>query len=230
MTEQEQPLAAYYLGLLEGEEHLGAERAIRSDAALRARCIAWPNVIAAITMGALIFDRHRVEGRMEQRLIQRARLERPAKVHSYRALRVARRGLVWVTLAGLIALAAVFGYLAFSPDEPISGRAVALTENGATGVLLPRYEERLFALIFWGLPPLQADDTWQVWLVRESGAVEPGPMFSEDGDGRAAVTIDPNLIEISDELIGFAVSRDNPAERSDGTPSADDILYQFPRR
>ncbi len=230
MAEQERPIAAYYLGLLDGEEELEVERLLRSDAGLRRRCSGWPNVIAAITMGTLVFDRDRVEGRLEQRLIQRARLERPSQVRSYRTVRAVRRGTVWLTLVALTVLVAVLGYLAFSPDQPISGRAVALTEDGTTGVLLPRYDERLFALIFWGLPPLPPNESWQVWLVRESGAVEPGPLFLEDEEGRAAITINPNLIESADALIGFAVSRDNPDERAEGTPSSEDILYQFPRR
>ncbi len=230
MAEPDPPAAAFYLGLLDGEERAEAERAIRSDADRRRRHRGWPNAIAAITFGALVFDRQPVEGRLEQRLIQRARLERPPRVRSYPALSAAGRSARWIVLAGLLVLVAVFGYLAFSPEDPISGRAVALTEGGGTGVLLPRYEERLFALIFWGLPEIGAEQTWQIWLVRESGAVEPGPTFLGDDEGRAAISINPNLIETEDELIGFAVSRDNPARRSGETAAADDILYQFPRR
>ncbi len=230
MTDREPPVAAYFLGLLDDAERIEVEDALRSGGELGRRCAIWPNVSAAITFGALAIDRHSAEGRLEQRLIQRARAERPPAVRSYPALRAARRGAIWAALAAAVTLAALFGYLAFSPQEPISGRAVALTEDGATGVLLPRYEERLFALIFWGLPPLDGEDAWQIWLVRESGAVEPGPVFREDGEGRAAITLNPNLIETDDALIGFAVSRDNPAERASETPSSDNILYQFPRR
>ena len=229
MSTAEPPLAAYYLGLLEGEERIEVERSIRSNPALRRRCASWANAVAAITCASLIIDQSAVEARFEQRLIQRARIERPPKVRSSRTLRVARRGAFWLALAGLVAVAAVFGALAFRADDPISGRAVALTEDGVTGVLLPRYEDRLFALIFWGLPQLQPGESWQLWLVRESGAVEPGPVFTRDAEGRAAVSINPNELESEDALIGFAVSRDDPAARSDGTPSSDDILYQFSR-
>ena len=134
-------------------------------------------------------------------------------MRSSRTLRVARRGAIWLALAGLVAVAVIFGVLAFRADDPISGRAVALTEDGVTGVLLPRYEDRLFALIFWGLPQLQAGESWQLWLVRESGAVEPGPIFARDQEGRAAVSINPNDLESDDALIGFAVSRDDPTRR-----------------
>lgn len=230
MTNSEPPLAAYFLGLLERDERVEVERLLRSDAALRRRCVAWPNAMAAITCASLVIDHSAVEARLEQRLIQRARIERPPALRARRPLHVAQRSAIWLALAALVAVAAVFGVLAFRADDPISGRAVALTEDGATGVLLPRYEERLFALIFWGLPQLEPGDTWQLWLVRASGAVEPGPTFARDAEGRAAVSINPNDLESDDELIGFAVSRDNPADRTDDTPSSEDILYQFARQ
>ena len=229
MTETEQSTGAFYLGLLEDDERAALELLVRSDPRVRRRCASWPNAAAAITCGTLVIERGSVEGRLEQRLIQRARIARPPTVRSHRTLRVARRGLVWLLVVALVAAAVIFGVLAFRADEPISGRAVALNADGSIGVLLPKYEERLFALIFWGLPELEFNETWQLWLVRESGAVEPGPTFSRDHDGRAAVTIDPNTLESDDELIGFVVSRDNPVLRRDGTPSSDDILYQFPR-
>ena len=230
MTESTQSTAAYYLGLLDGEQAASVERLVRSDPHVRGRCASWPNAAAAITCGTLIVDRGSFEARLEQRLIQRARIIRPPSVRSPRTLQAARRGVVWIALGALLAVAVMFGVLAFRADEPISGRAIALTPDGTTGVLLPRYEDRLFALIFWGLPELSANEIWQVWLVRESGAVDPGPTFLRDDEGRAAITIDPNTLETDDELIGFVVSRDDPSRRQDGTPSSDDILYQFPRR
>lgn len=226
----DRPLAAFYLGLLEGAERDPVEGVVRSDPALRGRCAAWPTAVAAITCATLVIDRSNVEARLEQRLIQRARIERPPKVRSRRTLRAARRGAIWLIVGALVAIAAIFGVLAFRADDPISGEAVALTEDGVTGVLLPHYEQQLFALVFWGLPELEAGETWQLWLVRESGAVEPGPIFQRDAEGRAAVSLNPNVLEADDALIGFAVSRDDPAERTDGTPSSDDILYQFARR
>lgn len=230
MTETTPSTGAFYLGLLDQEQQDEVERLVRSDPRVRGRCASWPNAAAAITCGTLVIDRGNIEARLEQRLIQRARLARPPAVRSPRLLQVARRGLVWALVAGLVALAIVFGLLAFQPEEPISGRAVALNDDGTTGVLLPRYEQRLFALIFWGLPELQPGETWQLWLVRESGAVEPGPIFQRDDDGRAAVTVHPNDLESDDELIGFAISRDDPSRRRDNTPSSEDILYQFSRR
>lgn len=230
MTETKQSIGAYYLGLLREPERATVERLVRSDPRVRSRCVSWPNAAAAITCGTLIVDDAAVEARLEQRLIQRARMARPPSVRSPKMLRAARRGGRWIVLIGLVALAIIFGLLAFRGDEPISGRAVALNEDGTAGVLLPKFEDRLFALIFWGLPELGLNETWQIWLVRESGAVEPGPTFLRDADGRAAVTIDPNTLESEDELIGFAVSRDDPSRRQDGTPSSDDILFQFPRR
>ncbi len=228
MIETRQLTGAYFLGLLDQQERASVERLVRSDPRIRGRCASWPNAAAAITCGTLIIDPGNLEARLEQRLIQRARVARQPSVRSPKTLQVARRGALWLLLVGLVAVAVVFGVLAFRADEPISGRAVALNPEGTTGVLLPQYEERLFALIFWGLPQLEGDESWQLWLVRESGDVEPGPTFLRDDDGRAAVTIDPNTLESDDELIGFVVSRDDPARRQDETPSSEDILYQFP--
>lgn len=230
MTEETQSIGAYFLGLLRQPERTAVERLVRSDPSLRRRCASWPNAAAAITCGTLVLDTETVEGRLEQRLIQRARIARPPTVRSHRTLRVARRGVTWLAFGAIIAVAVILGVLAFRADEPISGRALALNADGTTGVLLPRYEERLFALIFWGLPELGVNETWQLWLVRESGAVEPGPSFERDEEGRAAVTIDPSSLESDDELIGFVISRDDPSQRRDGTPSSDDILYQFSRQ
>ncbi len=224
----ERPLAAYYLGLLDRDERRDVERALRRDRDLRQQCVSWPNALTAITCAALVIDESSHEARLEQRLIQRARLARPPTVHSRRTLRVAARGSRWLALIALIAVTAVFGYLAFRADEPISGQAIALTDDGATGVLLPQYEDRLFALVFWGLAQREPGESWQLWLVRASGEVEPGITFLEDEEGRAAVSFHPRVLESDDELIGFAVSRDNPSERTDGRPSSDDILYQFP--
>ena len=229
-TTAEPALAAFYLGLLDGAEREAMERSLRTDPEISRRTSAWPTAVAAVTGASLVVERTEVEARLEQRLIQRARIERPPTVRSRRGLRAARRGSLWLLLLGLVGVTVLFGYLAFRADDPISGRAVALTEDGVTGVLLPRYEERLFALIFWGLPELEPGETWQLWLVRESGAIEPGPIFTRNAEGRAAVSVNPNDLESDDALIGFAVSRDNPASRADGTPSSDDILYQFARQ
>ena len=225
----ERSLAAFCLGLLDGDERSGVERAVRSDPDLRRRSAAWPTAIAAITCAALVVEGTGAEARLEQRLIQRARIERPPKVRAPRVLRAAGRNMTRLLLIAAIAAAALFGYLAFRPDEPISGRALALSGDGVTGVLLPKYEDRLFALVFWGLPELGPTERWQLWLVRESGAVEPGPFLIRDDEGRATVSIDPNLLETDDALIGFAVSRDDPSERVDGKPSANNIHYQFAR-
>ncbi len=227
VSDDEAPIAAFFFGLLDDPERDAIALSLRSDATRRERYAAWPTALAAITMAALDVDTSHPDSPREQRLIQRARVARSPAARSRQGLRAARRGAVWLALVGLIAIAVVFGVLAFRADEPISGRAVALDDSGAAGVLLPNYESRLFALVFWGLPQLGDSETWQLWLVRASGAVEPGPQFTTGADGRAAVAVNPNQLESDDALIGFAVSRDDPSRRSGETASAADILYQF---
>ena len=221
------PLATAYLRLLDSEDRDDLVDAIRTDAAAQRRCAYWPTAAAAMTGASLVIDEAIPIGRVEQRLIQRARFERPPKVRSRRALRAATRSTIWLVVIGLVAVAAVFAYVAFRTDDPISGLAISLSEDGSTGVLLPNYKGQLFALAFWGLPQLEPSETWQVWFVRDSGSVEPGPTFTTDPDGRASVTIDPNDLEHDDTLIGFAISRDSPGQRVNDTPSSDDILYEF---
>ena len=224
-----EPLGAFALDLLDETARAALERELRSNAALRAELAPLPTAAAAVTLAALVLETDAVEARLEQRLIQRARLERPPRVRTPRFLQAVRRRLLWLLLLAAVACAALFGALAFQAGDPISGRALPLTADGATGVLLPQYQDRLFALIFWGLPQLAEEETWQLWLVRASGTVEPGPQFAPDAEGRAAVSVNPNLLETDDPLIGFTVSRDIPSNRTNETASADNILYQFPR-
>ena len=186
---------------------------------------------AAATSLALVplrTDEHRLSTGLEHRIVARAREQRTPKRRRILLRRsVAIRIFVSVVLASAIALAALFGWLAFRPADSISGRAVALSEDRATGVLLPNYEQRPFALVFWGLPDADAREVWQLWWVRASGDVTPGPTFEPDDEGRAAVAINPNTLETGDTLIGFVVSLDIPAERSTETPAREDVRYQF---
>ncbi len=228
-AEVEAKLGFFAFGLLDDLEQRRIAQQIRRDDTLSRRLSAWPTAAAAVTLSTLEIAPSAVEPRLEQRLIQRARLARPPTVHTRQTLQIVRRGLIWFALAALAAVAVIFGLLAFRPDDPIDGRAVALSDDGRTGVLLPHYENQLFALVFWGLPEPSANDAWQLWLVRESGAVEAGPLIERSADGRAAVTVNPILLDSDDPAIGFAVSRDDPAQRPADPPSSDDIIYQFPR-
>ena len=227
--DNDQELSDFFLGLSTAETRDEVAQRIRTDPELQQRTAIWPSAAAAIPIAAMAIDATEVHAQLEQRIIQRARIARPPVVRAHRGLQRARRGFVWVLLAAAVATATLFGLIAFRPDEPIGGHAVALSDDGRAGVLLPRYEDRLFALVFWGLPELDGGERWQLWLVRESGTVEAGPIFDGDAEGRAAVYINPNLLESADPVFGFTVSRDDPANREAETPSSDDILYQFIR-
>ena len=183
---------------------------------------------SSLALVPLPTDEHRLSTGLEHRIVARAREQRtPRRRRILLRRSVAIRIFTSLVLAAAIALAAVFGWLAFRPADSISGRAVALSEDRATGVLLPNYEQRPFALVFWGLPAADAAEVWQLWWVRASGDVTPGPTFEPDDEGRAAVAINPNTLETSDALIGFVVSLDIPAERSTETPAREDVRYQF---
>lgn len=226
----EQLLSAWTLGLLEPGSAAVVERAVRSTPSLRHRA---GRVAALAAMASFTTTTHEDAEPMPQielRLVQRARDARPPAARPRPGAGLLVRGFPWLAALAVAALVVILGWLAFQPEEPISGRAIPLTEDGAAGVLLPRYEARGFALVFWGLPELNDLETWQLWYVRVSGAVEPGPEFEADADGRAAIALDPNELETDDPLIGFAVSRDVPEQRTRQTASREDILYQFPSR
>ena len=165
---------------------------------------------------------------LEHRIVARARELRAPALRRRLRPSTARRIAFAALLIGALTAAGVFAWLAFEPRDPISGNAVALSGDGQTGVLLPHYEQRPFALVFWGLPDPEDGEVWQLWLVRESGKVTPGPTLSPDEEGRAAVAINPNAIESEDAPIGFAVSLDIPSERSGETADREAIRYQFP--
>lgn len=201
-----------------------AQDALREDE--RARRLA--GAAAALGMVPNPLDGSGQATGLEHRIVARAREARaPALRHRLRPS-TARRIVFAALLIGALAAAGVFAWLAFEPRDPINGQAVALSGDGQTGVLLPRYEQRPFALVFWGLPEPEDGELWQLWLVRESGEVAPGPSFAPDSEGRAAVAINPNTLETDDPPIGFAISLDNPAERAGETPPREAIRYQFP--
>ena len=226
----EQLLSAWALGLLESDAAAAIEREVRSTPAMRRRARRLAATAAVVSATTTPYEDDPSMPQIELRLVQRARDARPPAIRPRPYARALVRVSPWLLALSVMALVVSFGWLAFQPDEPISGRAIPLADDGAIGVLLPRYESRGFALVFWGLPELAANETWQLWYVRESGAVEPGPLFAADADGRAAVALDPNELETDDPLLGFAVSRDDPGQRAGATASRDDILYQFPSR
>ena len=215
-------LAALALGLRNVGEGAIAERDTERAARLAGAAAVLPLAVIAEESAAQDLGG-------ENRLIQQARRERPPaagpRPGALTALRLARLTLA----AALIAAFVVFAWLALQPDDPISGRAQSFTDDDRAGVLIPQYRDRAFALVFWGLDEPVGDDTWQLWLVRESGAVEAGPFFHPDDEGRAAVAVNPNRLESDDPLIGFVVSLDDPWQRPPGfgTPDREDIRYQF---
>ncbi len=218
-------LGAVVLGLADPERLEGA-----ADGAL-ARRLASAAVSLALTPNSA--DAAAYSAGIEHRIIARARTLRAPAARRLRLRRsLARRLGLIALLAAALGAAAVFAWLAFEPRGPISGQALPLSEDGQTGVLLPRFEQRPFALVFWGLPAAQDGEVWQLWLVSERGAVSPGPSFTPNAEGRAAVAINPahwaDALESGDTLIGLAVSLDDPEQRSSETPARESIRYQFP--
>ncbi len=219
---------------LRGDESRAAEDAL--DRLCRDAGIAGPRPLARLAALAAIsrIEAERANAEVpagfEHGLISRIRgsegLRAPAATVA--ALRRRRARLV---LAGIVAaciIAAAAGAIAYvATDGPVGGRAIALVEDGATGVILPRWDGRPAALIFWGLPAAADGERWQLWSVRESGALVAGPYISPNAEGRAAVPLDLDPAAESDPIAGYALTLDNPDSRGGGAPARAAVKHQF---
>ena len=151
-----------------------------------------------------------------------APLDQPRRPWRRRALLAAS---ALAAACAIAAAAAGITYLA--TDGPIDGSALALTADGATGVILPRWDERPAALVFWGLAAPADGERWQLWSVRASGALLAGPFLSPNDDGRAAIPLDPDPQAQADPVVGYALTLDDPTARIGDTPSRDAVRHQF---
>lgn len=167
----------------------------------------------------------------EHGLISRVRGSGGLRVRALAGAGREKRGrlrLMAVALAAACAIAAAAaGITYFATDGPIDGRAVALTADGATGVILPRWEERPAALVFWGLAAAEEGERWQLWSVRASGALAAGPFLSPNAEGRAAIPLDLDPQAEADPIAGYALTLDDPSARVGDAPSRDAVRYQF---
>jgi hypothetical protein len=84
-----------------------------------------------------------------------------------------------------------------------------VVEDGATGAVL----------LMSGLPPLEDDETYELWVERDGQIVGVGT-FSPDASGIAAMTIDASLDGIRQAMITI-----EPAGGS-VQPDADDVIMQ----
>lgn len=151
-----------------------------------------------------------------------------ARAATVDAPRRRRARLVLAGIAAACVIAAAAGGIAYvATDGPVGGRAIALVEDGATGVILPRWDGRPAALIFWGLPAAADGEQWQLWSVRESGALVAGPFISPSAEGRAAVPLDLDPAAEADPIAGYALTLDDPDSRGGGPPARAAVKHQF---
>jgi hypothetical protein len=72
-----------------------------------------------------------------------------------------------------------------------------------------------------GMTSLGSDQTYQVWYLPPGGEPEPGPVFGVDGQGDAAIHLEPNL----DQYEALAMTIE-PSEGSE-IPSTDPVIQGF---
>ena len=227
-------LPAYALGAVSTEEAAEVEALLNDWPAGRGELA---ELLAATEALALIPEQAPVLPLgLEGRIISRAREERRptrakmrAKVLPRRRLpppRLGARFLPHALAAALAVVAVVFGWMAFDDSEPAPpGQAVYFVEDRSQGVYVSTFVGRPFSLAFWGLAAPAEGERYQLWTVREGEqALVPGPFFEPDETGRAALPISP---ETAQSLVGFVVTRDDPADRTSAVPLRDAVVYNF---
>lgn len=102
-----------------------------------------------------------------------------------------------------------------------SAHAALVRGSGAYGTYLYEPQLRIAVLYAWGLPPLEPDETYQLWLIEPDGDRVSGGIFqaSEGGDFTRLVTQAPQEM---DAYVGIGVTVE-PAGGSDA-PTGERIL------
>jgi anti-sigma-K factor RskA len=73
-------------------------------------------------------------------------------------------------------------------------------------------------LVSDGLPPLESDQTYELWFVREEGAIPAGTFAADDGEATALLTGEMHAGDV------IAVTVEPAGGSPDGTPSGDPIF------
>jgi anti-sigma-K factor RskA len=185
MSEKEhviEELAAYALGALDREEAAAVTRHLAGCASCRAELQTYQAVVDHLPFSV---PEAAPSGEVKDRLIARIRAERSAPRASVSWWDRIRHWLQRPTPAwqlGLVStvLVIVFGLFLFArPAHPANFGQIALaaTENapGATGILIISADGEYGSLVVQGLPELDPDHQYQLWLIdndqRTSGGV-----------------------------------------------------------
>lgn len=188
---------------------------------------------ASVALAAVDAERAGAEAQpgLEHNVVSRAR--RDGSVRAARPLRDPFRGRERLKLAAaaLIAgavIAAIATSIAYVATRgPVDGEALPLNDDGTVGVIIPRWESRPAALVFWGLPAPEPPLAWQLWSVRASGALVAGPLIQPNRTGRAAVPLDLDPRTLEDPIVGYALTLDDPSAREDSAPPRSAVRHQF---
>ncbi len=172
---------------------------------------------------------------LEGRIIAKAREQRSTDQSHRRAQRRLpfwRRRLPHAFAAGFAIVAAVFGVLNFTAEDPVTqGRWLPLDGLDDGLVYVTDYRLVPVSLLFLHLDPPPDGSTYQLWLLRDDLVIVPGQAFSSDAEGNAMLRLAPTAADAAGaEIVRFAVS----VEPEDAPPATDlqenEIVFSFPAR
>ena len=174
--------AAYALNALDGEDRRRFEDHLAQCGECRDDVASFQAAAAALAYDA---DVHAPPPALRDRILERARTERPSKVLQFRPRRWT---LPVATGAAAVAACAAlaFGLWAVSLNNELGGRAEAVALAGADGSLLiePSGEA---TLIVDGLGPAPAGRTFEVWVIEDDRPL-PAGLFP-GAPGRSAIPL-----------------------------------------
>lgn len=159
-----------------------------------------------------------------QDVIDTDRRQPPAKVVQYRRRTARRSSLLWKSIAGLataasITLAALLLQQATGPELPLSGpelNMVSIVQNDSQEslwVLSTRHDSNQLQVVALTPPPLEADRSFELWMVKPDDAGVSSVGLLPEGEGESIVLTLP--LEVADAQL-FAVS----LEPRGGSPEA----------
>lgn len=203
-------LPAYALGSLDADETSQVEKHLLSCWICRAESRTFQNVAEQLSFAApAAVPSPDLKDRLMQR-VQTAGPQRPAPVPSARRSWLERLLPVW----GLASLGLILALTAFTLSlwqrlnhlefltAPGGMRAIPLNATGevpsATGFVLVGTDGRNGAIVVDGLPQLDENQQYQVWLVRD-GERTSGAVFSTDEEsyGGTRIRVAGSLLEYS---------------------------------
>lgn len=191
-------IPAYALGALDADEAAEAERHLAHCADCQAELAAYETVVAELPLAAAQID---PPPALKGRLMAQVRAsEKPILVVSAPppwwqpitdSIRAFWAGPRWRPVLALVALIVLIGAYFIWQQSSIEQVELTATDAApdAQGLIEIAANGRDANLSVTGLPPLPAEQQYQLWLIRD-GQRDSGAVFSVNADGSATVPVE----------------------------------------